>query len=1058
MNSFINRLIGMLLLITLFFSSFVIIFQINPSLFNDSSDPYSTDANFKISAEEEDIDSWDVAGFDTVNNKDGRYNKLANIGNENFIEQSELHIITTVNTSSGSSEFALSRALADLEETGNGRYKTDGGGNQTEFFRDEIGDLADFTEDNEGFVKTAGQAATNSVSNGIYKYSVTGSGGTSSQIKIRAVSFNIELVNKFIVRYKGNANDDFTIELRGSSLGWSALASVTTEWQTVEWDTSTFSTNWNATETQTQVRLMVREVSGNGNLDGDEILELDYFQMFSDIDYFTFDNSEGDTLDWNEADDEGFTNKDRCVLNQDSTNGWENISFSTNFVNARCQSASISIDTSLYTTMKIKITANVSDINLRIQDQNNVDLTPNILLTMSFVELEINLTADSDWTGIISQLVLFFDESGGDGVLEITDLVTIDYILLLGNFQETSLVYGLTDSDDNPVLNISTTYFANQSSVITIDLMDIDLNIAYSATSSLLTGLQDKYMFFQLTYSILESSLTVDISFDNGTRLIKKSYDTEGTDFTVISGRIPLLFQLSQNAKFFLSSWTDSTSWNSFIWDYLEMSFEDNQWTQKASPITANWVTDSNFRQKVDGSMDDEEIEYQLYVPHLDALSATFFVNSTDMHGDAGSQLGQTFLRIFVYAVDAITGQQEFLMVLRVGFSMNGVAGTTDYVVAYLLAGGIEQVITFGSEAGTTAKSVEMDWTFTLQEDRTKIIMSYIARKASDATITSSNAFDIDVSDLTMANPSQEFILELEYKSVLDSGVTPGTSETLWEVNEFVFLKRQFFEDGVGIPFIPSNEPDRDTGIFAAVVNPIIGLFNWIVNRFSDIFKPVFDGLGVIFEALGSLLDPLLVAIDATLGTVFSILQDVVEVSIDAIFDFIQDPLGFINDILTIIQDMIGDFLNSIVNFIEDTLVPGLITAANDTWEVIWDTLFSPILGVDLTAMIAGIAQADFGATLTDAVNMLVWIIDQIYWVLIILILFIWTFAIVNSRNNIEGITQVGANSTKTIGTPTVGLLGFTVGFKLYLFVILGIMLLLGATIGWIPDVLKFPF
>lgn len=360
--------------------------------------------NNKVSADEENIDSFDV------NPKSDRWSITDTVTDDTIID-SNLRIISSTNDTSSTSEYFAQRGLTKSDAKYEYRYKTEyDGDNTSEYFRDVLGDSADFEEDDENFIYLAGSAVISiSQSNRLIDISW----GTTTQLGFSGIDASKLLYNQIEIKIKGNLTlwsfrDQDNIVL-GSQL------SITTSFVV-------YTISITPTNDLTQLRLR----NDNGAI---ATTQIDYIKLIGSYDYATHDESVGDTWDWKDSleyffDDLGNVSdfRDGTTENWTISGGLGDTinNLNAEFLNITDAAGTVteiartglSIDASGasgfdYFTMEFNSTIAITDI--AISDGTNevcADSTGWVIDDFHLFTCDLDL--DADWTGTETDLTISF--------------------------------------------------------------------------------------------------------------------------------------------------------------------------------------------------------------------------------------------------------------------------------------------------------------------------------------------------------------------------------------------------------------------------------------------------------------------------------------------------------------------------------------------------------------------------------------------------------------------------------------------------------------------------
>lgn len=316
------------------------------------------------------------------------------------------------NQTSGTQKFEKSRQLISRDFYYESRFALDVGGNETEYFRDIVGDPCDFTEgDQEGW-RSYGDTTDFNVVDGILSYETIDkwdgiqwdfrgdeSEGIHSnfEIKVKA-SRSVQVY--FFTRYDGSgtAMNVFTIGTSWDIYSSDIIDSI--------FDWAYFNTLSSETETC--------------------IFYVDFIELNGDLDYATHVEGEiGDTWDWEDS-NEYFYDEESNIsdFNDGTTEGWYNRSYNFDMTNyngwlnvtaeevastgAIQRNGTYDADTYKYFAVELSMISGSIDFwrfldvgwNILIQGDDNIVEGTTVLLSGVF---------DADWSGTETALIFYYD-------------------------------------------------------------------------------------------------------------------------------------------------------------------------------------------------------------------------------------------------------------------------------------------------------------------------------------------------------------------------------------------------------------------------------------------------------------------------------------------------------------------------------------------------------------------------------------------------------------------------------------------------------------------------
>ena len=861
-------------------------------------------------SEEENIDSFDVSP------NSGRWNVTSDNQTDDIVTDSILRMTTVNNATSDDITsgvgFEMNRGMSKTDGKVEYRMAASGGGNQTEFYRDQLGDKFDFEEgDNDGFL-TVG-----TVANGIYSLTLV---ATPTLIHFDLYNVSTLLYHTLRFKVKSSVTSGVNIQLYvGTTPDFAGNALLTsTEWETLEIDLSILS-EWTETDLEQLFRFRFAKIGGG--VFASEVISFEFIELVGNLDYAThIENEIEDTWDW-EVDNS--TESWTGLVNMNVSDGFLRGTMAAGGSDDFISPVGLSIDTDLFTIFTVRL--NTSDITMdiiiqadlgagliNVAPETNIDSTSQTIYTF-------DLSDDADWTGTCIRLNIRFDEQ--DETLDGNEIVFIDYVLLLGHWADSDSVIGLWDQDDLvPLLNVSCHFTSNNShsttsdkAYFTVELLDLDGEIAYSAISDNYTDISDLWVQGKITYDVLRSKLTVTINADNLTLIDKWTFPS---DFTEVSGRIPALFSHAISPYVFTSTFCQATSWQEMRLDYIKASYTERQWQQIEIPTDVDWWDDNWDIAHVNGTITDDS-SWRLNVPSLDSVSGImeqFASNGTAL--DAVAAVLGVFMAFTVYGVDANDGDlhEVFTILLELDLFFGG---TSWGERIFLRAGGTNQYSQSQSYTVPTSEDIHIRSSFSIALSDERSRLSYKGRtwflweepnnfgSVNDSTLT------LDIADHVNV-PSQEFVLGVNYTMIYK-----GDTEVWAIIEDFGFVERDLFSD-----------------IVDAIVEPI-------GNFLAEIFKTIFRFLADIFRIVGDLIIASVIAMQTaitvainqiqgwlvTLGTTITTAINQIQgwlttlgTTITTAVNQIQGWLTALGTTITTAVDQIEGWLNSIASTISDAI------------------------------------------------------------------------------------------------------------------------------------------
>ena len=350
-----------------------------------------------VASEEENIDTFDV------HPGSGRWTIDAD--EQTDLVDDSLYVIDDVNNDSSESDFFINRGLSKTDGKTDYRMKAEGGGNQTEYFRDVIGDRCDFEEgDDEEWDDID---ASSSVANGIiiivplgpydgieytFNYGIGQEVYTDINIRIRAEAETTLYLTWF---------------LDGNIVHYDYTNVIKTDWEV-----------WN----EPLDYYMFDKVQILTQIDNTAKLFIDYIEIIGDLDFATHIESEvEDTWDWEDSSEYWYdvesnvsdfndgTIEDWTLTRGDTLNvtddGWLWLYDDANdFV--QIDTAGLTIDSTTYAWFTLEFFWNSSDGNdwVRVDFLDSGDnIIGNCLddveaNTKTLISIDFDL--DGDWAGV----------------------------------------------------------------------------------------------------------------------------------------------------------------------------------------------------------------------------------------------------------------------------------------------------------------------------------------------------------------------------------------------------------------------------------------------------------------------------------------------------------------------------------------------------------------------------------------------------------------------------------------------------------------------------------
>ena len=949
------RKVRNLLLLFILLFSFISIPPVDGEVSSISS-PDTGGVAASIASEEENIDSFDV------NPKSGRWNVTNDNNTDDLVTDSILRMTTINNlTSDGITDpvgYEMNRGLTKTDGKVEYRMAASGGGNQTEFFRDVIGDKADFDEgDSEGF--TLNGAGSTSVDNGIFTV-VTGAAAAFGGMDSITDFFSYPLYHTIEFKFKADSVFDAVVFL-GRDGGFIKSLFFTTE------------TDWTI-ESLTIDREFDRFHIRKNNVAEEHTFYFEYIKVIGDLDYATHIEGEiEDTWDW-EVDNSTENWTGTGVNNLNVSEGFLRGTMAVGAFAVLDSPANLNIDTDLFNLFIIRMNTSDTDVDFEIRAKINAGFESVTSVTSisstSQTIYTFDLSDDSDWEGTCTQLEIKFTEP--PGVFEGDEIVFIDYILLLGHWDDSESVIGLFDQDNlRPLLNVSTVFTSDNSHAITsdkayftVELLDLDNEVAYLATSDNFTDVSDLWIEVTIRYDVLRSRLTVTIAADNGTRIDKWIYPA---DFTEVSGRIPSLFSHEKAPAVFTSTFSQAISWQEMKLDYIRAPFKEREWTQVSTPTDPNWLADRWDFARAQDNIDDVSA-WRLNIPSLDSLSGIMSFNTTN---NTLLQDGDTFTISFaVFGVDADDGDAHELIKIRYFIQTVAPPAPPAYGVNIRIFTNETKIFektTVENNPSNRNDNPSTVFSMTLTEDRSTIGLKaqvFMNKGNLDEfeDIIASQSLSGVVED-----PSQEFILETRYDMDFD-----GDVEAVAVIESFAWFERDRLTGFPGQVEAPTATGGGGTNWLAMI---FIELGRFIADAFGFILSPLFVVLGTLITGIGDVVGGILTAIgglaaeiaaavwsgigsalDFITTAVAAIAADIWTALITELEGIVDDILGFLVLAADVLGDVVFEVLDVLLGLAGDILA-GIINFIAGAVFFLWEALGLPDILAILDALLTSVVE-----------------------------------------------------------------------------------------------------
>jgi hypothetical protein len=926
--------------------------------------------HLSVNAEQDNVDSFDV------NPKSGRWNVSKDQKTDDLVTDSQLRLTTVENATGSSSEYLMDRGLRKLDSKVEFRLSGDGGGNESEYFRDTLGDESDFEE---GDLDNWASDVTGvlSVSDGILNVQITAN--FSGIIHVPSAEQPTVIIKRVETRVKTNdSNAEFFMWIRDSVSGDRyVFGSEAFSFDANQWfDLSIALTGFGlptgtAPRTWNDLQLNMFNVIGAA-----ANFSVEYFRIITDLDFASHVEGEiEDTWDWEEADVEGWAG-----LTNRTNDGLGNMLMGGQGATPVIADVGNTILTTQFHLVVMNITAlegvNITIIGNRggqliLSDKTAIPADTSVVLTF-------DLSDDSDWTGTFDWVGFSIDD------FENGETLWLDYFLLLGDWDPVDATIGLFDTDtDAPLLNVSLHFTSNNShptdsqvSTIEVELMDQDGEIAFNFTESV--QIHGLLLRGKITYDMLESELSVKLEFDNGTRILRISLPL---DFTSQSGRVPALFSLEKTPSVFLSTYTASISWQTVRLDFINAPYKEREWAQIDSPPDPNWLFQNWDAVRIEDDISDETSNWSLTVPYLDSVSGVMRVNISDF-GDLDFN-DDIAMWLQILGVDSDDGELHRIVKIRLEVANN--PGIAAVFLEILPKGGVHQ---FSSDfnAGKVAVEVTPRVDFTISLTRDRSILNLKLRFTFDETVPTEfvdTSVNYTISDI-VDDPSQEFVIRTGY--IIEDFT--GNTEAVLEFIDFGFVERDIFTDIVKAIIDPIG--NFLSSIFAIAFRFLATIFQIVGDLIIFANEVAFAALQVaVVSALG-LLETAIDAATTAIGTMQTILEAAIEAlepfmtiiseAVDALWTLFIATLSDIVDELIILASSFADFFFDVLELLIPFLITFLGTILGSLFGLIadlvffvWDALSLPNALEFLDFVLVGFGQFVTGVlgVLTDSFTFL---------------------------------------------------------------------------------------
>ena len=601
-----------------------------------------------LASEEENIDSFNV------NPKSGRWN-VSDSNTDDYIIDGNLRLIGS-NNGTGQSYY-MDRGLSKTDSKIEYRYKASADNNsQVEYFRDVLGDSADFEEgDQEGFT-LLGSTSSGSVSNGIFTYTVTNSFGGihfdfSSAINLQvytSLSFQLKasesISNILFIRFAdGDGNRIIGMENGegGSDYG------IYTTWTDYNFDLtqdSEYTTN-------NEESIYSFNIQYDSSASGKTIQTwIDDIKLTGDLDYATHDSTMGDTWDWEDSQEYFYDDYGNVSdFNDGTTEGFYSTDLTTTITNEgneylkvydpddgflSFQKDDLSITASTYRYLAVEFNNSADVIEISVKDNSSAEVCRDSSTWTSgqWHLFTCDLGADADWTGTETTLYFRFRISGTGQNIFVNMIYLYD--TSLGDLESISTVNPLGSSYG----------YVNPEGYYTSRITNIGsgtVRFGWWGSLSIDATIFD-YMYFRAKASETE---TLEIRDDSNTVLATKTLTTSWQTFsidltgTVWSGTETEIYLIDKPATLNVQAMFDYflVKSQSETEQKFTVGFTDASTGTPVANITHHFFNSTTFRWEVELYDSNNEVASYYYSANQTLTDAGYPAVDTDLYVDGFS-------------------------------------------------------------------------------------------------------------------------------------------------------------------------------------------------------------------------------------------------------------------------------------------------------------------------------------------------------------------------------------------------------------------------------------
>lgn len=707
---------------------------------------------------------------------------------------------------------------------------------------------------------------------------------------------------------------------------------------------------------------------------------------------------------------------------------------------------SFDIDTSLFEIVKVRLRA-FSNVQMRINGYSSgyKVLSSYVDIDSSWTEHEFDLSEDSDWTGTFGGIYLHFIDDSGN--LEGTEVIQIDYLLLLGHYSESDgFKFSLLNQDHEEGMYWQfTREHDTDEYTFHVDMLDVTgIALSYEQEFNYSRTI-DGWLHLDVDWHLDKKTIKFIFEYENGSDIVKTR---AFTDIYSTSGTGQLLLLEEGFPTLCINNSVGALARSLVLIDYIDADWMLNTWVQPDDNYSdwigsGAWVAGNSdqFTQtgiygasSIEEDMGDYDVFYRLDIDRFDAVSFDFSQTVENLEN-----------------LDVSTFSFELVNVLPNG-SLYGVAHLSNTV--YYTTANYHQWSAFINDDGTKVEDfhgdVESDYTegsvSCYRNPDGSVVMDYNIENANHTAQGSMNC---------PVTYSKEFLVFFNYRIETWDGADSDDIVRI-KVTAFDVVRKDIF-----------------TGIIASVADAVIGFLGFILSPFIAIFMFLGGILRTGFQFVVDLLSPLLTSITTALGTLTTaigvlaadigtavwssmgnalnfiteaiggvgaavwvamgdaldfIVNDMIDLITSTLSDWIDDIIGFLlpiaEDLAEIIFSVLGFFLTLIGDIIGDAInfiIHGIF--------FFWDLLGLPDLIAIYDEIIVGIIQV---ATAVPAI--ISWVLSVWFWwatgIFFIGFLILFAYPIVNNRS-LGGFMETFMDVNGVDCTLGINLLGFGIALPI---------------------------